>query len=255
MGTCELIPSIAATKIPFTFTPTSISGLLGWYDFSTATSNLWTDTGRTTPVTSDGDRIKGVTDKSGAGNHLSQATTGPVYKTAIQNGLSIARFALAVNEWLDTPSFTVPASYTAFIVANRVDTAAEHRLLDCDDGGSNRFFQCRYKNGATSAEYVGITGGVTTTTATTSAAGTFDVLTFRGETLVHRDLYVNGSVTVGGTGQANGSGTQFLRVGAPQSGTTYHKGDIGCVLFYNSALGATDRGNVEAYLKTKWGTP
>jgi len=55
----------------------------GWYDPSDL-STLWQDDARTTPVTTDGQTVGCMDDKSGNGNHLKQATAGkrPQYKTS-----------------------------------------------------------------------------------------------------------------------------------------------------------------------------
>jgi hypothetical protein len=54
----------------------------GWYDPSDL-STMFQDTAGTTPVTADGQTVARINDKSGNGNHLTQATASarPTYKT------------------------------------------------------------------------------------------------------------------------------------------------------------------------------
>ena len=74
-----------------TFLPTDITGLKLWLDFSDATK-LYTDAGKTTPVSSDGDVIGAAEDKSGQGNDATQNTTNlkPIYKIAALNNRTYA---------------------------------------------------------------------------------------------------------------------------------------------------------------------
>lgn len=90
------------------FAPSSIPNMQGWWDF-TDPAQLYTDAG-TTLVSADGQAIYRVNDKSGTGHYLEQATVGarPLYKTAIVNGLSVARFD-GIN---DVIGLAVPVAVT-----------------------------------------------------------------------------------------------------------------------------------------------
>jgi hypothetical protein len=78
--------SIARDEGGEPWTPASLfaaSKVGAWYDPSDLTT-LWQDSGRTTPVTADGDPVGCIDDKSGNGAHWVQAssTLRPVYRTA-----------------------------------------------------------------------------------------------------------------------------------------------------------------------------
>lgn len=74
------------------FSPSDLTNLLAWYDASDITT-LWQDDGRTTQVSADDDAIGAWDDKSGNGEHVTQATAAnrPTYKTGIVNSLPVVR--------------------------------------------------------------------------------------------------------------------------------------------------------------------
>lgn len=75
------------------WTPAAAPGLKLWLDAADI-STLAQNSDGSTPVTADNDPIGYWADKSGNGNHATQATTSakPTYKTNIQNGQPVARF-------------------------------------------------------------------------------------------------------------------------------------------------------------------
>jgi hypothetical protein len=226
------------------FNPLSISGLVAWWDFSDAGS-LFTDTTRTTPVASDGDAIKGVTDKSGAGNHLSEATNGPAYKVAIQNGKSVARFD-GTNDKLDSGAYTLNQPSTWFLVlkggeaaggvyAGGITTATVLQQFYATIGD---FVWSIYAG----AELKGGAADATTWHCVTAV--------FNGASSLHT---VDATTTNGDAGAQNH--TTGTRLGANHDASAFNVVDIGEILQYSGAVSEGNRAIIQAHLKAKWGTP
>jgi hypothetical protein len=99
---------------PVRFSPATLFPASGaWFDPSDLTT-LFQDSAGTTPVTADGQPVGLMRDKSGNGNHMSQATAGkrPLYKTS--GGLSWLLFD-GVDDGLTTGAGTLAASSDAYV--------------------------------------------------------------------------------------------------------------------------------------------
>lgn len=225
------------------FNPLSISGLVAWYDFSAPTT-LFTDTGRTTAVSADAQTIKGVTDKGSTGAHLSEATNGPTYKVAIQNGRSVARFD-GSNDILTSAAITVAQPMTILIAGALASTAgATRRFTDANTG--------RCIIGSSNVGPVwNLFAGSSQNTATTS------------DTSWHaHDVVINGAAS---NWRLDGTSIGTMNAGANSLSTTIFLGrdnaaqfdalDYGELLIYDSALSAGNRAALDTYLKSRWGTP
>jgi len=121
----------AATQFSILYVAASL-----WYDFSDI-ATLWQDTARTSPITADGQTIAGVTDKSPVGKHASQATAAnrPLYKTNIQNALSVANFVDSTD--LLTWSPIADGDATVFIAGENFTASSDIFLNSA--GSSARF--------------------------------------------------------------------------------------------------------------------
>lgn len=67
-------PGIGVPYGGASWNPLMLSNLVTWYDTSDI-NTLWQDTGRSTPVTGDGDDVKVIDDKSGNGHHLTRSNS------------------------------------------------------------------------------------------------------------------------------------------------------------------------------------
>lgn len=117
------------------------------YDFSDATK-LYTDTGRTTLVTTAGDLIASVTDLSGNGKHASQATSGnrPTWQTTYAN-------FPGVDDFLTTAAidFTATDQVTVVVGLYTASDAAIGNVLELGTGGENGSFRITSPSAAATA--------------------------------------------------------------------------------------------------------
>lgn len=100
------------------FAPDTLAGLKLWLR---GDGPFYSDTARTTLITADASSIAAWDDRSGAGNHVTQATAGkrPTLKTGIVNGQAVARFDGGDTIFSTTASGLDVASFTWLAVVKR----------------------------------------------------------------------------------------------------------------------------------------
>jgi hypothetical protein len=239
--------------------PLQLSGCVLWYDFSDA-STLFEDTARTDPVDVDTDLIKGVTDKSATAAHLSEATNPPTYKTAIKNGLSVARFD-GTNDILTATVMPLGTSvdgvdYTVFGLSSVLNNTADDVIVGLRKSGDGDPIksQLDYQvTGIVSLDHrkTDGTGLVRSGDANAYDDGTWRVFSGK-EVSRTQTMYVNGT-SVDSDGLATAAvDVDQLGVGHDTFGGSFLGGDIGEIIMYNRGLSDTERAEVHAYLVAKW---
>lgn len=219
------------------FSPDSVAGLQVWFKADSGTS-----------TTTDGVAISQWNDSSGNTRHATQATGSlqPIYKAAIQNGLPVVRFDGA-DDQLKTGIFTLNQPTTWFIVGayRGVFNAAKNVFTD---GLSAAFCNVISRDGATlQGCFAGITALDVTTTP--QAFHVYTVL-FNGAS---SEIRVDGGIAITGNAGTNNAGGVSL--GASATGTQTGDADLAEVLAYSITPSTINRQNIEANLKSRWGTP
>src|SRR6266446_6293314 len=168
------------------FTPTSIAGLLAWWDFSALALN-------------NNDPISSVSDSSGNSNNLSQATgiNQPLFKTNITNGKAMGLFD-GINDEMTCPLTATTNPITIFTLIRPLTSfAVNTSFLGCSAaGGLELRFNTSGKQEALNANVVSI--GTATNAESLNVAVD---LGFTYNTSGNFAFYTNGI--------ANGSGTNF----------------------------------------------
>ena len=223
------------------FSPLDIAGLQLWLDGSDI-ATLFQDSAKTTPVTSDGDVVGAMADKSGNGNDVVEATTAnkPIYKTGIENGKSVVRFD-GTDDKLTSAGFgelTIPNIIFA-VYATSDNTKTTQSILD---GNAKRHILRIDGSSPTKwAAYAGIfltngnvNNGIALITAQFNGASSF--------------VRLNGSQTNGNTGTI--SGLDMFKISPAGA---YLKGDLCELLFYNTLLTGEQIISIETtYLNSRW---
>jgi len=243
------------------FAPSDVSGLVLWYDGSDI-STLWQDAAKTTPVTSDNDPVGAWLDKSAGAKLVTQSIAGerPIYKTAVQNGLSVLSYVsgtlkriFAVGSVIDSGTTPSSANWTMFGVANTDSTS--HR------GGIFTSAETAYAGtlfaDSTASKYIGKVQ--TNLDVVKNIVGASDLGSeFMQVTLQRNNTAVNGWQNgVAATPKAITAGStidnSYTRLFSDEEGFSSLQGSIAEVIVYDGAVSTSDREAVESYLVSKWG--
>lgn len=250
------------------FTPADLTGLALWLNAEMGLFQERSGASASTPASSDGDPVGSWLDQSGNGRHaiaLSDAKR-PTLKLGVQNGRNVVRgdgtddvlrsdvVASAVLTGSDVPFSLVWAGKQSSTSGNRsfwgsARSGSGHPLHRFRCNATSSYHSDRRDDSGTS---VSVSGGTPDTSAHVFA------LVFTGTTV---SLWRDGTAVF--TGQAQNVGTltldAFSVLGwsrpSPEVDEEFLAGDLFELLLYDSALSDAPRQELQAYLKTRWGTP
>jgi hypothetical protein len=232
-----------------------VSGFTLWLDAATSSASNFTF--------GSGNYVSQWTDKSGNGNHFTQATSGsqPLWTANSQNGLGgvycyVSNIRFLVNTSLGNFSYS---PFTMFVIYKEPNTPNFVALMGRNLTGALAIGGDNSNPVKFGISRIGQATSVSNLEATKTNA---DTLVYKSAGVsagnISVDIYKNGTAASGAVSLAITSAGDRNNITGDTNGT----GDImsldGFVceyIMYPSQLSDTDRNSVESYLKTKWGTP
>jgi hypothetical protein len=231
------------------FDPSSIAGYSRDWNFADITK-LSKDVAQATPVTADGDTIGAIEDSVDGQLLTAPAddTTRPLYKTNIQNGLSVGRFD-GSNDYLSgAGSILADASQTIIIVLKEqsAPSSTARGVLAFD---ANNIIYTDTDSGTGFNYYRNEAAGVVDLGGTPA---NWNILVLKYASAAAVTRYINGGA--GSTfdpndGYATATG---LNLSSDNAGGAPGDFDIGRVLIYSAALSNTDLDYIISGLGTLW---
>lgn len=237
---------------------TTTNSIVSWYDPSDI-STLFQDAAGTTPVTADGDPVGLMMDKSGNGNHVSQATSTkrPIYHTS--GGISWLTFD-GVDDYLQSAGTIAlvdgSGQYSVGAGVNFSNgVAALQCVIDSDNLSAPRLSQLMRCNAGNLESIAFDTAGNTFTDSCGPLTAATDVAITAIASSTAVEAFINGS----GDGSTARSGTPataagWLTIGTFTGGTTAapFKGKYYGSANYQGALNSTDHAALVSYLQGKY---
>jgi hypothetical protein len=243
-----------------------MTGLQLWLDASDA-DTLFQDSAGTTPATADNDPVGYWADKSGNGNHATQATTSakPALKLAIQNGRNVVRFTtddvLTIGDKLDMRTNNI----LVFVVGKKagVGATAETYFAKSRLASESGRYALIYASGSLNAVYAHTSGGEDVVVARTG--GSYEVVAQRINRVSGANrLYANGAQIGSDNAFTPDTGTDHNTTFVSQLGayrdasdaanTLFLTGDEAEVLVFHRATeySAGEVAAIFSYLNAKW---
>ena len=231
------------------FSPTQIAGCALWLDAADI-SSLFKDTAGTQLVTTNGDIVRRINDKSGNSRNATTSATTNIYKTSQSNGNSAIQ--VPSDSGFATPSFTVSSANTCslFIVALQNSPLSGNVALFRNNTGANNTLRLQLESSLTRINVNSL--GATTSSLMITRLGFPNIYSVGFDSSAITSFF-NGTSTSGGqSGTSDGSlassTTYAFATNTGMNGYFYE------VILYNTNLTLIQRQAVEGYLAWKWGT-
>lgn len=244
------------------WTPASLTGLLVWYDPSDL-STMWQDGARTTPVTTVGQNVCALNDKSGGGRHAIQAVTlscptlqqdggGNKYLSCNGSVLDATTTSAAVAQ--NQPFLFGGVSYTPSATTGVIYYATV-------SGSASARFEYAYGVNAAGDEVDGRrldANGFTTFSTGSADTSTRSFIGVADYTNAQTSIYKNNTLILGPTAFQTAGNTQNATsftvgiCGVPTSGGARITASV-YQLVIGNALSPTERGSLDTFLRGKAG--
>ena len=153
--------------------PSALGNLAAWYSARTL-SSLWQDSGRTAPITAQGETVGAWDDLSGNSRHLTQGTGSaePTYRTGdIQGRPSLlfdgTDFLSSTEAWVATVFGGVDLPFSVLMVLMQTDLTGIQSVCNLGRNAANGYRAFRSNGGTPQLTSTPDGGGAVSNTATT----------------------------------------------------------------------------------------
>jgi hypothetical protein len=211
----------------------------------TANLEAWFDGQDASTLTVVGSNISQWDDKSGLGNHITQATGADQPTVSTLNSYAAVAFD-GTGQHLDGVSWSQQSPTTLFVVYQFSSPIKGGTAAMVWSANSDRI---RWEKRTT--------GNLRRIHENSDLIGTLEDTNAHYFTGIYNDvssaIRIDGAVDVSGNVGTRTPSSDGLSIGATPGGLSGHQGVIGEVLWYDALLNATEISQVEAWLKNKWG--
>ena len=213
---------------------------------------LWLDAADSTSVTRSGTSISQWSDKSGTGNHATQATSArqPVY------GTNAVTFTTASQQFLSLPNggiWSGNSPLSIYVVVAPTSTYSVNVFLFQGNIGTASSAIGMYSTGTQYADYWQSATPSTQILWGTAAVNTVSLISYVYTQNTNLIGYWNGAGAVSRTANAYTVNTTNATIGAEVERSFYSSVRMYEVIIYNTTSTTTQRQQIEGYLAWKWG--